>query len=146
EAPGSWPGIRCGEGTGYGRAPGIPSRFGMVPFVPHSTATRASEVTLGGRDGTERSGAARLRAPVRSPTAPRRQALRLGTSTPKRVSRKRSVDVWSKVSLHAKPPRAKGDTTRRGTRKPSPMGPPGEAFATVSHSPSVPAGAVGGGT
>jgi hypothetical protein len=35
----------------------------------------------------------------------------LGTSTPKRVSRNRSIDVWSNVWEQTQPPRLKGDTT-----------------------------------
>src|SRR5262249_36199920 len=79
-----------------------------------------------------------------------RQTLRFGTSTPKRVSRKRRSDVWSNVSEQTKPPREYGETRRSGTRKPSPIGPatpaasPGSGF-TLSHSPGVPFGATGGG-
>jgi hypothetical protein len=51
-----------------------------------------------GRDGTDVSLLPKLRVDVRSPTALRRQADRFGTDTPKRVSRKRSIDVWSNVS------------------------------------------------
>lgn len=43
--------------------------------------------------GTESLGAAKLNALVRSPVIERRQAVRLGTSAPKRVSRKRSSEV-----------------------------------------------------
>jgi len=39
----------------------------------------------------------RLRALVKSPVTERRQADRLGTGTPKRVSIRRSVLVWSSV-------------------------------------------------
>ena len=60
---------------------------------------------------------------VRSPVCVRRQRLRLGTSGPKRVSRKRSIEVWSKVCEHTKPPRENGEITSIGTRKPSPIGP-----------------------
>jgi hypothetical protein len=53
---------------------------------------------VAGSDGTVvRAGAVKLSAPVKSPVAPRRQADRLGTGTPNRVSMRRSVDVWSSV-------------------------------------------------
>src|ERR1017187_5042570 len=95
--------------------------------------------------------AAKLKALVRSPVALRRQALRFGTLTRKRVSRKRSVEVWSNVSDETSPPREKGETTSIGTRKPRPIGPrtPWAATGsvpTVRYSPGVPAGAAGGAT
>ncbi len=88
---------------------------------------------------------------VRSPTVDRRQALMLGAVTPKSVSRNLSCEVWSKTSEHAQPPAEKGETTSMGTRTPSPMGPAIPSAdegsgSTVRYSPSVPAGAVGGGT
>lgn len=46
-----------------------------------------------GREGMEVSDVFKLRAVVRSPTALRRQEVRLGTSAPKRVSSKRRMDV-----------------------------------------------------
>jgi hypothetical protein len=63
------------------------------------------------------------RVEVRSPTAERRHAVRFGTGTPKRVSRKRSIEVWSKISELTQPPRLHGEITTIGTRKPSPIGP-----------------------
>ena len=45
------------------------------------------------KDGMEVSGLVKLKALVMSPTVARRQAERLGTSVPKRVSRNRSTDV-----------------------------------------------------
>jgi hypothetical protein len=46
---------------------------------------------------------------VRSPTAPRRQALMFGSGTPKRFARNCSTEVWSNVSLQTNPPREKGE-------------------------------------
>src|SRR5450755_3463237 len=89
--------------------------------------------------------AAKLKAPVRSPVTPRRHFDRLGTSTPKRVSTNRSIDVWSNMSEHTNPPRVNGETTSIGTRKPSPIGPaipPAAAGSgdTGTYSPLVPFG------
>ena len=85
----------------------------------------------------------------------RRQALRLGTSAPNRVSRNRSREVWSKRSEDTNPPLLNGEITSIGTRKPRPMGPricgepttvgSGTAGA-VTYSPVVPEGAVTGAT
>ena len=58
-----------------------------------------------------------------SPHVMRRQADRFGTSAPKRVSRKRRSDVWSKPSDDTKPPRLNGEMMSVGTRGPSPIGP-----------------------
>ena len=94
---------------------------------------------------------AKLNACVMSPVCARRQALRFGTSAPKRRSRKRSSDVWSKVFEHTSPPRENGETTSIGTRKPRPIGPrmPPAMLgsgSTVRYSPGVPGGGTGGGT
>jgi len=62
-----------------------------------------------GNTGTEVSGLEKLKAEVMSPTVARRQAERLGTSAPNRVSRKRRTEVWSKVSDEMNPPRANGE-------------------------------------
>jgi hypothetical protein len=59
--------------------------------------TRESVLEGCGSEGTEVSTLTKLKALVRSPTAERRQEDRLGTSAPKRVSRKRRSEVWSKV-------------------------------------------------
>ena len=105
-----------------------------------------------GSAGIEVSGgAAKLNAFVRSPVCERRQRLRLGTSGPKRVSRNRSSEVWSKVFEHTKPPRENGEITSIGTRKPNPIGPrmPPAMLgrgSTVRYSPGVPGGGTGGGT
>src|SRR5215472_52195 len=108
-----------------------------------------------GKFGTDVSGAPKSKAVVRSPTAARRQALRFGTSAPKRVSKKRSIEVWSKRSDDANPPRANGETISMGTRNPNPIGPligglPSTVGSgtggAVRYSPGVPPGAVGGGT
>ena len=79
--------------------------------------------TVTGRLGIHVSGVAKSTAVVRSPTVVRRQALRFGTSAPKRVSRKRSTEVWSKRSDDTNPPRANGETIGMGTRNPKPIGP-----------------------
>src|SRR5215471_6840951 len=108
-----------------------------------------------GKFGTDVSGVAKLKAVVRSPTVDRRQALRLGTSAPKRVSRKRSTEVWSKRSDDTNPPRLNGETISMGTRNPKPIGPVMGGLPTtvgsgtagaVTYSPAVPIGAVVGGT
>jgi len=72
-------------GTGYG------SELQLAPLESEGTFTRGSR-------GTERSGRAKENALVRSPVTERLHALRLGTSAPNRVSRKRSTEVWSKRS------------------------------------------------
>src|SRR5437763_1937691 len=96
-----------------------------------------------GREARRDDAQRRLRAP--------RQALRLGTSAPKRVSMKRRRDVWSNTSELTKPPRLNGEIRSAGTRKPSPIGPrmpcaaSGSGFA-VTYSPGVPGGGTGGGT
>src|SRR5437660_11081454 len=121
-------------------------------FVGQSlSSTRGSASDGAGTAGTDWFGAAKLKAAVRSPTAERRHALRFGTSAPKRRSMKRSVEVRSKTLEQTKPPRLNGETTSCGTRNPSPIGPliPSAAdgsVGTVTYSPAVPAGAVGGGT
>ncbi len=46
-----------------------------------------------GNEGMDVSGLVKLKALVMSPTVERRHAERFGTSAPKRVSRKRSIDV-----------------------------------------------------
>jgi hypothetical protein len=50
-----------------------------------------------GSDGADASLVAKPRVDVRSPTALGRQVDRFGTGTPNRVSRKRIIDVLSKV-------------------------------------------------
>ena len=73
-----------------------------VPASELSTACSAALVwprKVGGSGGTLASGGLdSASAAVRSPVTPRRQADRLGTSTPNRVSMKRSSEVWSNVS------------------------------------------------
>src|SRR3954447_26858183 len=111
--------------------------------------------TVEGSNGTDVSGLVKLNAVVISPTVARRHADRFGTSAPKRVSRKRSSEVWSKTSDDTNPPRLNGEITNVGTRKPRPMGPEigglpatvgSGTAAAVTYSPGVPAGAVTGGT
>src|SRR5579863_6001652 len=144
-APDSCVGSDCGFGIGY--VP-VPVRASMQPLITAASAARGV-----GRAGTEVSGFEKLKAEVMSPTSERRQAERFGTSAPKRVSRKRRTDVWSKLSDEMKPPRLKGETMSIGTRKPRPMGPlmpprtdeSGTGVA-VMYSPAVPGGAVGGAT
>src|SRR5262249_40281097 len=106
--------------------------------------------TFGSR-GTETSGAAKLSALVRSPHVARRHADRFGTSAPKRFSRKRRSDVWSKTSDDTKPPRLNGEMMSGGTGGRSRIGPatpPASAGggSTVRTSPGVRGGAVGGST
>ena len=52
-----------------------------------------STCKVDGKFGMEWSGLLKLNAEVKSPTVARRQALRFGTSAPKRVSRKRKTEV-----------------------------------------------------
>jgi len=90
-------------------------------------------------------------AAVRSPTAERRHDERFGALTLKRSSMKRNCEVWSKVSEQMAPPRLNGEMTRRGTRKPRPIGPSmprasAGRGSTDRYSPSVPGGATGGST
>src|ERR1051326_6671410 len=73
-----------------------------------------SAATGVGSAGADKSGAVMSSADVRSPVTERRHAERFGTSTPKRVSRKRSIDVWSNRSEHTQPPRLNGDSTSIG--------------------------------
>ncbi|MNV49144.1 hypothetical protein D3C71_1410880 [compost metagenome] len=65
-------------------------------------------------------GVAKLKAEVRSPSTARRHGLMLSSGTPKRASRKRSTEVWSKAWELTQPPRLHGDTTYIGTRGPGP--------------------------
>jgi hypothetical protein len=62
----------------------------------------------GGRVASE--GRAKSKAEVKSSVVCRRHADRFRTGTPKRRSRKRSWEVWSKTSEATRPPRLKGDT------------------------------------
>ncbi len=136
-----------------GRGYGIPtSAVPASAFTTACSATLVSPNDVAGRSGTDTSGRlCRARATVRSPVTDRRQADKFGTSTPKRVSKKRSTEVWSKVVEQRYPPRLKGEITRHGTRNPSPTGPAIPAASAgsgspVRYSPGVPAGGVGGGT
>ena len=110
---------------------------------------------VAGKFGIDVSGALKFSALVISPTAERRQALKLGTSAPNRVSKNRSTEVWSNRSDDTNPPRLNGEITSIGTRKPNPIGPDIAGFpatvgsgtaGAVTYSSSVPAGAVTGGT
>jgi len=142
-----------GGGTGYGVLVGLgwPVALGDCSGQLLCVVTRGSLSEVEGRFGTDVFGEAKLNAEVMSRVTERRQCERLGTSAPKRVSRKRSVEVWSKVSEQTNPPRENGETTSVGTRNPSPIGPRMPAASelsglAVTYSPVVPAGAVGGGT
>src|SRR5437660_12905750 len=121
-----------------------------VPDWVHWITVAGSIGCVAGNTGTDGlGGEPKLNAPVRSPTIPRRHLVRFGTSAPKRRSRKRRIDVWSKVSEETSPPRLKGEITSAGTRKPRPIGPAipfAAAGRTCRYSPGVPGGAVGGGT
>lgn len=99
----------------------------------------------------EFGGVAKLNAEVMSPTTPSRQAVMLGTGTPNRARINFNCEVWSNVSETISGPRLYGEMTMQGTRKPRPSGPrmppdPGTAsmLGTVTNSPGVPGGAVGG--
>jgi hypothetical protein len=121
------------------RAPALAALLARECLLGHRDRTPADArdvlaVTFGNDGAPVRGTAAKLNALVRSPVTLRRQELRFGTSTPKRVSRKRSVEVWSNVSEHTSPPRENGDTTSIGTRKPRPTGPrmPAAALGSVA--------------
>src|ERR1700730_14598793 len=96
-----------GAGSGYACEPGalsLPVSGACVAQLLF--AMRGSERDALGSDGMDGSAAlSKLKPLVRSPVTDRRQALKLGTSAPKRRSRKRSIEVWSNVSLHTSPPR-----------------------------------------
>jgi hypothetical protein len=62
-------------------------------LLAHSVRMEGMAATVEGRDGMEVSGLVKLKALVMSPTVARLHALRFGTSAPKRVSRKRSIEV-----------------------------------------------------
>src|SRR5437879_6530634 len=124
-------------------------------LAAHSVSICGIAGSVEGRAGIDGSGFLKLNALVRSPTVARRHADKLGTSTPKRVSRNRSTEVWSKSADDTNPPLLNGEITSIGTRKPNPMGPrmgglpitvgSGTAGA-VTYSPGVPGGAVTGAT
>src|ERR1700683_1123988 len=126
------------------------SRVPASAFSTASSATLVSPSEGAGREGTGGvGGAVKFSAPVMSPVTARRQALRLGTSTPNLVSMNRSVEVWSSTPEYLYPPALNGEITRHGVRKPSPIGPaiPSAADGSVvRYSPAGPAGAVTGGT
>src|SRR5271166_3475869 len=125
-------GRRRRPGSCWGNAPGvIVGATNALHVVGGAAGASVGEEWLGG--------AAKLKALVRSPVWARRQALRFGTSEPKRVSRNRSVEVWSNVSEHTSPPCENGETTSIGTRKPRPIGP---ATPSAPAAVSAAAGAV----
>ncbi len=104
-----------------------------------------------GNGGTDETCVRMCSVDVRSPAVLRRQAEILGAFTPKRSSKKRSCDVWSKTCEATCPPRLNGESTSIGTRNPMPTGPakPSASLGsgeTVTYSPGVPCGATGGGT
>src|SRR5579863_1921756 len=118
-------------------------------LLAHSVRMDWRAATVEGSAGMDVSGLVKLNALVMSPTVARRQAERLGTSAPKRVSRKRRREVWSKRSEEMNPPRLNGEMIIMGTRKPRPMGPLMEpstegsgTAGAVTYSPAVPGGAV----
>src|ERR1022692_242971 len=129
---------------------------GVVPakLAAHSKIACASPCRVDGKLGVDWSGFLKLNALVKSPTVARRQALKLGTSAPNRVSRNRNTEVWSKRSEDTSPPRLNGEMINMGTRKPNPIGPVIAGLPTtvgsgtagaVTYSPGVPGGAVIGG-
>ena len=62
-------------------------------MLAHCWIAFASACRVDGKVGIDWSGELKLKALVRSPTVERRQALRLGTPAPKRVSRNRNTEV-----------------------------------------------------
>ena len=81
---------------------------------------------VSGSAGMPYTGLAKSKTEVRSPQTWRRQALMLGLvaglpMAAVHTSRKRSTEVWSKVSELTQPPRLHGETAISGTRKPRPM-------------------------
>jgi hypothetical protein len=61
--------------------------------------TSGIPVVVDGKVGTEKSGTAKLKALVRSPTVARRHALKFGTSAPNRASRNRfSLSLMTKTA------------------------------------------------
>src|SRR5579862_1684093 len=69
------------------------ARSSGAPTAQLLEVTRESVVEGCGREGTEASTLAKLNAVVMSPVLERRHEDRLGTSTPNRVSSRRSVEV-----------------------------------------------------
>src|SRR6202789_4125900 len=129
---------------------GAASKAGVLVQPSARTLALWSFGVLGsfGTVGSPRFGCS---AEVRSPAVWRRQDEMLGAFTPKRSSRKRSCDVWSKTSDATWPPRLNGDRTSIGTRKLMPIGPAvplasSGSGETVRYSPAVPSGATGGTT
>ena len=132
-----------GHGLRLGRLNGVkPTRL-----ASHWVMTVEIAALADGSDGIDVSGLVKLKALVMSPTVARRHAERFGTSAPKRVSRKRRSEVWSKRSDEMNPPRLNGEMTNVGTRKPRPMGPGDRRAAgtvgsgtagAVTYSPGVP--------
>src|ERR1700735_1375333 len=85
--PGSWRGTPVTAGVGFGASLNSSARHSVGSFNELSTEAPA----MVGIDTS--AGAAKLKAEVRSPTFSRRQAVKFGTLTPNRVSRKRSSEV-----------------------------------------------------
>ena len=100
----------------------------------------AIAAVVSGRSGTSTFVVEKSKTSARSPHVSRRHALRLGTSTPNRVSMRRSIDVWSNTPLCTRPPVVQGEAMMVGTRNPSPIAVP------CVNSPGVPGGGVGGTT
>lgn len=91
---------------------------------PHADRPMVCEVS--GSAGSPYTGLAKSNTLVRSPQTRRRQSLMFThcAGVPRaavQVSRKRSTEVWSKVSELTQPPRVQGETAMSGTRKPRPM-------------------------
>src|SRR4029077_6620784 len=77
---------------------GTPLVFGYVVSTGRQFMSIFGRLVRGfGIFGMEVSTCAKLNALVRSPQVSRRHCDRFGTAVPKRVSRKRNIDVWSKV-------------------------------------------------
>ncbi len=106
----------CTGRTGTGATVGV--------VVLPSARLAASRAVVSGSDETRSAslGVAKLKHEVRSPTTARRHALMLVSTTPKRFSMKRIVDVWSNTCELTHPPLLHGEITYSGTRGPRPNG------------------------
>src|SRR5205085_8331746 len=93
---------------------------GTVFFVRALAREAVAAVAGSGRVSRRSFGRLKSNAEVRSPQTLRRQGEMFGSITPKRCSRKRITEVWSKTWELTKPPRDQGETTYIGARGPRP--------------------------
>src|ERR1700679_2824970 len=82
--------------------------------------TKLTKLVVSGSRGGTASATLKLSAEVRSPEIERRQGVRCGLITPKRFSMNWMTEVWSNTCEQTQPPRLQGETTKQGTRAPSP--------------------------